>query len=79
LIIAPVQLRECRKTGRAHPILEAFVHVEIGGRLVLCVAIRELQRPIWRGGDLREIISKCLGIFLGLAWPRDPLLCEVIS
>ena len=79
MIVAPVQLRECRETSRAHPILKAFVHMEIGGWLILCVAIREPQRPIGRGDDLRDIISKGLAIFLGLAWPSDALLREVIG
>jgi len=79
LVISPIQLRECRETGRAHPILKAFVDMEVGGWLILCVTIRERQRPIGRGNNLREIISKGLGIFLGLAWPSDALLREVIG
>ena len=77
LVISPIQLRECRETGRAHPILKAFIHMEVGGWLILCVTIREPQRPIGRGDDLREIICKGLGIFLGLAWPSDAVLREV--
>jgi hypothetical protein len=53
--------------------------MEVGGWLILCVTIGERQRPIGRGDDLREIISKGLGIFLGLAWPSDALLREVIG
>jgi hypothetical protein len=79
LIVAPIQLRECRKTGSAHPILKAFVHMEIGRWCIICITIREPRRPIGRGDNLREIIGKGLGIFIGLAWPSDALLREVIS
>jgi len=53
--------------------------MEVGGWLIVCVTIREPRRPIGRGDDFREIVSKGLGIFLGLAWPSDALLREVIG
>jgi len=79
VIVAAVQLGECRKTSRAHPVLEVFVNVEVGWWLILRVAIGEPHCPIGRGDDLREIISKLLGVFLGFAWPSDALLREVIG
>ena len=79
LVVAPIQLGECRKASRAHPILEAFIDVEIGRWLILRVAIGEPRCPIGRGDDFREVIGKRLAVFFGFAWPSDSLLRKVVA
>jgi hypothetical protein len=74
LVVATVELCKCRETGCAHPVLEVFINVKIGRRVLCCVAVGELHGPVGRRYYLREIIRQRVGIFLRLAWPGDALL-----